>query len=155
MGINGHDLNNFSGDFTDTIQTDGQWKEFIFNFHTGDSVRIDPVIFFNNDRDPGQIAYLDNWELYQTVEYSAVNNVSDFMQKLYVKNDKIVVEFDAMSAAQTIVSVYNVHGGMIASEVLQSNAGRNVRELNAHLPSGIYIVKMNCNNETSFKKLVK
>lgn len=155
MGINGHDLKNFSGDFTDTIQTDGQWKEFIFNFHTGDSVRIDPVIFFNNDRDPGQIAYLDNWELYQTVEYSAVNNVSDFMQKLYVKNDKIVVEFEANSAAQTSVSIYNVHGGMVASEVLQSNSGRNVRELNANLPSGIYIVKMNCNNETSFRKLVK
>jgi len=154
MGINRHDTA-YSGDFTDSIDTYGEWKEYTFQFNTGAGVGETPVIFFNNDRVQGKVAFLDNWELYKKDSVTAVVNVKDMFSNLYVQNGKIVADFDLNHAASVQLSVYNIQGALISDEKMTGIAGRNRKVMSAVLPSGMYIVKMTKNGESSFRKLIK
>lgn len=158
MGINGHDTM-FSGDFTDSINTNGVWQEYTFEFHTGDTLRTDPspVIFFNNDGDgptADKLAYLDNWELIE-VGPTAAPVVKDMFNNVYFKNGKITAEFELDQAANVQLSVYNIQGALISTEKMAAVAGRNSKVINSVLPSGVYVVKMSYNGKSSFRKLVK
>jgi hypothetical protein len=154
MGINGHDKL-FGGDFIDTVNTLGVWKEYTFEFHTGDSLNVTPVLFFNNDQETGDFAYLDNWELYAKEPFTAVPVVKDLFNTVYVKNGRIVAEFDMNQSSSVQLSVYNVQGALVSDEKMQAMAGRNSKVLNAVLPSGMYIVKISKNGESSFRKVIK
>jgi len=156
MGINGHDVN-FSGDFTDSINTDGAWQEFVFEFNTGESLMsTTPVIFFNNDGVSGKNAFIDNWELYQKEPYvTALKNVKDKIENIYVQDGKIVVEFDLDNSSVVELSVYNVQGVLISHDKMVGIAGWNKKVVDVNLASGIYIVKLTQNNESSYSKLIK
>jgi len=157
MGINGHDVN-FSGDFTDSINTEGDWKEFVFEFNTGESLKsTTPVIFFNNDGVSGKTAFIDNWELYQKEPHAATDlkKVSDKIENIYVKDGKIVTEFDLDNSSAVELSVYNIQGILISSYKIIGMAGRNKKIVDANLASGIYIVKLTQNNESSYSKVIK
>jgi hypothetical protein len=156
MGINGHDIH-FSGDFTSQVNTGGVWQEFVFEFQTGDTLRTStpPVIFFNNDRENGKLAYLDNWEVYEKEAVSATSVVRDLFNNVYMKNGKITAEFDLDQAAKVELSVYNIQGSLISTERMAAVAGRNSKVINAVLPSGVYVVKMTYDGKSSFRKLIK
>ncbi|MHB9142857.1 MAG: carbohydrate binding domain-containing protein, partial [Paludibacter sp.] len=155
MGINNHDMA-FSGDFTDSVNTDGVWQEFTFEFNTGDSLKTaSPVIFFNNDGVTGKIAFIDNWELYKKDTITAIINVKDNFENLYVQNNKIVAEFDLDNSSSVELSVYNVQGSLILNNKMVGIAGRNKKVVDANFASGIYIVKLTLNNKSSYRKLIK
>lgn len=160
MGINGHDKFfsegidlSYPNDYIDSINTAGEWKEFVFEFSTSDSLKATPVIFFNNDHQVGKIAYLDNWQLFVKDTISAVNGLNDKFEKLYINNGNIVAEFDADHASVAQLSVYNVQGALVGEERILATAGRNKKVMTAALPSGIYIVKLTQNGESSYRKL--
>lgn len=160
MGINGHDKffsdgidTAYPNDYIDSVNTAGEWREFTFEFSTGDSLKVTPVIFFNNDHQVGKIAYIDNWQLFEKDTISAVSNIADKFEKLYMNNGKVVAEFDADHASVAQLSVYNLQGALIAEERMMAIAGRNKKAMNAVLPAGIYIVKLTQNGESSYRKL--
>lgn len=154
MGINNHDID-FSGDFTDSIDTEGVWKEFIFEFNTGVEVRERPVIFINNDRMQGKIAYLDNWELYEKEPFTSVPVVKDMFEKLYVRDGKIVADFNLDQASAVRLSVYNIQGAMLWDENVSCVQGRNTKVINSTLPAGAYVVKITKNGMSGYKKIIK
>jgi len=113
-----------------------------------------PVIFFNNDMNSGTSAFLDNWELYKKDTVSAVVNVKDQFSNLYVQNGKIVAEFDLDHDSQVQLTVYTVQGAMVSDEKMAGIAGRNKKVVNAVFPTGVYMVKLTKDGQTSFRKLI-
>ena len=153
MGINGEDTA-IPGDLKDSINTNGEWQQMTFKFNTGDAIADIPVIFFNNDGNTGKLAYLDNWELYQEDQLNALVPVKDQFTKLYVQNGKIVAEFDLDHNSQVQLSVYTVQGSMVSYDKIAGMAGRNTKVVNAVLPTGVYMVKLVKDGQTSFRKLI-
>ena len=67
MGVWGYD--GAAGDINNVIDTKGEWELLDFTFATGDSLRLNNHgMFFNNWACTGTIGYIDNWEMYETVE---------------------------------------------------------------------------------------
>jgi hypothetical protein len=153
MGINGEDTA-IPGDVKDSINTNGEWQQMIFEFNTGSTLADTPVLFFNNDGNTGRLAYLDNWELYQKDAYNALVPVKDQFSKLYVQNGKIVAEFDLENNSPVQLTVYTVMGAMVSDQKIAGTAGRNKNVVNAFLPTGVYMVKLTKNGQTSFRKLI-
>lgn len=77
MGVGGHDVG--GSDFNNIIDTQGEWQLVDFTFTTGDSLRPNnQPLFFNNYQCTGTIAYVDNWEMYETTEpILAINKTSE------------------------------------------------------------------------------
>lgn len=153
MGINGQDIN-VTGDLVDSVNTNGAWQEMTFEFNTGEGTATTPVIFFNNDKNSGTTAFLDNWELYKKDTLSAVINVKDQFANLYVQNGKIVAEFDLDHASVVQLTVFTVQGSMVSDEKITGIAGRNKKVVNAVFPTGVYMVKLTKEGQTSFRKLI-
>jgi len=154
MGVNGYDTT-INTDFVDSVNTEGLWKEYTFEFNTGDTLKTSPVIFFNNDFQTGKVAFLDNWELYKKDTITAVTAVKDLFENLYVQNGKIVADFDLDQTTVAQLTVYNVTGAILSDEKITGYAGRNHKVINAVLPTGMYMVRLKKNGEYSFRKLIK
>lgn len=154
MGINGENTA-IPGDKVDSISTDGAWQQMTFNFNTGETLSDTPVLFFNNDRNTGRVAYLDNWELYKKDELNAVVPVKDLFEKLYVQNGKIVADFVLDQSTNVQLTVYTVTGSIVSDEKIAGTAGLNHQVVKTSLPSGMYMVKIMKNGVSSFRKLIK
>lgn len=67
VGVWGYDVT--GGDLNNVIDTQGEWQLLDFTFSTGDSLRLNNHgMFFNNWACTGTLGYIDNWEMYETVE---------------------------------------------------------------------------------------
>jgi len=154
MGINRIDTS-IPEDIVDSIDTEGAWKQMTFKFNTGATMG-DPVIFFNNYKNNGRVAYLDNWELYQLDELNAaVAPVKDLFEKLYIQNGKIVADFVLDQSTNVQLTVYTVTGSMVSNEKIAGTTGLNHKTVEAILPSGVYMVKITKDGTSSFRKLIK
>ena len=153
MGIN-HIDTSIPEDLVDSIDTEGAWKEMTFRFNTGTEMG-DPVIFFNNFKNNGRVAYLDNWELYKMDELNAVVPVKDLFEKLYVQNGKIVADFELEQSTNVQLTVYTVTGSIVSNEIIAGTSGLNHQVIETILPSGVYMVKIMKNGISSFRKLIK
>jgi len=151
MGIYGQG----NAEFTDSIVTKGAWKEFVFEFTTGATPAAAAGLYFNNWALSGTRGYIDNWELYRKDTVSAVANVKDLFENIYVQNGKIVAEFDMNQSSVAQLSVYTIQGALVADEKFTALAGRNRKVINATLPTGMYLVKMTQDGKYSFRKLIK
>jgi hypothetical protein len=151
MGIYGQG----NAEFTDSIVTNGVWKEVIFEFTTGATPAAAAGLYFNNWALTGTRGYIDNWELYKKDTISAVANVKDLFENIYVQNGKIVTEFDMNQSSVAQISVYTIQGSLVSDEKFTALAGRNRKVVNANLPSGMYLVKMTQSSQSSFRKVIK
>lgn len=155
LGVGGIDVNGVANDVDSVFDTQGAWKHVILEFTTGDSLRVDnQPLFVNNWQLAGKRCYIDNWELYEK-DATAVENVKDLFSKIYVQNGKIIAEFEVDNASQTQLAVYGVRGELIYNEKFSPNTGYNSKVINTVLPSGIYIVRLTQNGQSSYKKLIK
>jgi hypothetical protein len=152
MGIYGQGAT----EFTDSINTHGAWQAVTFQFNTGATPSATAAgLYFNNWGLNGTRGYIDNWELYKKDTISAVVNVREQYQSIFVQNGKIVADFDADNASVAQLAVYNVQGALIADEKFAGVAGRNRVVLTATLPSGMYIVRLSQNGQNRYTKLIK
>lgn len=142
-------------EFTDSINTGGVWKEVIFEFTTGPTVGSPSGVYFNNYQRNGTRGYIDNWEIYRKDTVSAVVSVKDMFDNIYVQNGKIVAEFDMNQSSVAQLSVFTVQGALVSDEKFTALAGRNRKVIDANLPSGMYIVRMTQNGQSSFRKVIK
>ena len=151
MGIYGQG----NAEFTDSINTNGVWKEVVFTFNTGATPASAAGLYFNNWGLSGSRGYIDNWEVYRIDTISAVANVKQQFQNIFVQNGKIIADFDADNASVAKMSVYSVQGALVSEEKFTCLAGRNRKVFNATLPSGMYLVKLSQNNQSRYTKLIK
>jgi hypothetical protein len=151
MGIYGQG----NAELTDSIVTNGVWKEFVFEFTTGATPATAAGLYFNNWGLSGSRGYIDNWELYKKDTISAVASVKDLFENVYVQNSKIVADFNANQASVCQLSVYTIQGALVSDEKFTALAGRNRKVVSANLSSGMYLVKMTQNGQYSFRKVIK
>ncbi|MBN2765677.1 MAG: T9SS type A sorting domain-containing protein [Paludibacteraceae bacterium] len=160
MGINNHDKafqggidKDYPSDYVDSVDTQGEWEEYVFEFVTGEEVGETPVIFFNNDHQQGKIAYLDNWTLRQKYP-TAVNDLNEATSKIFVQNKKIVAEFNAFESSNARITVFNMQGAALADELFAAASGYNKKQINTQLKSGIYIVRLSYNGILEYRKVI-
>lgn len=153
MGIYGQG----NPEFADSINTHGAWQVVTFQFNTGATPSATAAgLYFNNSlSNGGTRGYIDNWELYKKDTISAVANVRDQFQNIFVQNGKLVADFDADNSSVAQLAVYNVQGALISDEKFASVVGRNRIVLTATLPSGMYIVRLTQNGQNRYTKLIK
>lgn len=142
-------------EFTDSINTGGVWQEVIFEFTTGPTVGVTSGVYFNNWSLTGTRGYIDNWEIYKKDTVSAVANVKDLFENIYVQNGKIITEFELNQSSVAQLSVFTVQGALVSDERFTALAGRNRKVISANLPSGMYIVKVTLNGQSGFRKVIK
>ncbi len=152
LGVWGID-NIITADVQDTIDTEGQWKHIILRFTTAE-LGATQGMFFNNYRRTGQRGFIDNWELYEG-EYSAVSKVDNNASKIFVQNGRIVTEMNLEKPSNVEMAVYTMHGALVANELHSLNAGKTLTRLNANISSGVYIVKLTIDGQSSYAKVIK
>lgn len=160
MGINNHDKAFEGGidkayprDYIDSVDTKGEWQEYVFEFVTGEEVGENPVIFFNNDHQQGKIAYLDNWSLRQKYP-TETPKVTETFSKIFVQNGKIAAEFVATESSQARISVFNLQGALVADEAFNAVSGHNRKLVGSSMNNGIYIVRLSYNGKVDYRKVI-
>ena len=151
MGIYGQG----NAEFTDSINTHGAWQVKDFEFTTGAALTGNAGLYYNNWGCNGTRGYIDNWELYKKDTISAVAIVKDQFRNIFVQNAKIVADFDADNASVAQISVYNIQGAMISNEKFICLAGRNRKVISTVSPTGMYVVKLTQNGESSYRRVIK
>jgi len=142
-------------DITDSIDTNGNWQDFTFQFSTSTTLTAAYGLYFNNFKRSGTRGFIDNWEIYRNDTVTAVANVKDLFENIYVQNGKIVAEFDLDNSTVVQFALYSVQGTLVSEERISGIQGRNRKVFDAVLPTGVYLVKMTQNGQTSLRKLVK
>jgi hypothetical protein len=89
-------------------------------------------------------------------DYStSIQPTNSINQNVYVNNNKIVAEFKASKGGDAVIEVYNMGGAAVVTEQFSANAGANIKEIDTNLPTGVYIVSITVDGETSYSKIVK
>jgi len=126
-------------------QTTDQWVLIDQTYTTGATTTAGFFTFNNVDgASTGKVAYIDNYELYNisstiTKTDDPANNQN---QKVYLRDNKIVADFNLAEASSVEFAVYNVQGMLLSKEKASFQAGVNQKLLNAKLTSGVYLVKL-------------
>lgn len=153
MGVWGMDAFT-TGDVQDSINTHGAWMPFVFEFATGETLGTVQGMFFNNYQRSGRAGYIDNWELYEMGGVS-VNNPTHTEHRVYVKNGRIVAEFELGSATAVDIAVYSLQGTLVARKSINAQSGRNTEQLDALLPAGAYLVRISAEGKSVVSKVIR
>jgi len=76
-------------------------------------------------------------------------------QKVYLNNNQVVAEFESLSAAEAQIEVYDVQGKLLSSELFACNAGVNQKTIKADFATGIYVVRLVVDGQSSYSKIAK
>ena len=153
MGVWGMDALT-PGDVQDSIDTQGTWMPMVLEFATGEILGDVQGMFFNNYQRTGRAGYIDNWELYDMGALSVINPTQS-NHRVYINNGRIVAEFDMNNAAVVDISVYSLQGTLVAQKSLNALNGRNREELDAMMPSGVYLVKISSEGKHVISKVIR
>lgn len=155
IGVGGIDVTGANADKTKTFNTNGNWEPLVFEFTTGDSLRVNnQPLFINNWQLSGTRCYVDNYELYEGT-FTSVKNATTEISNVYVENGQLVAVFNAATSAKVQIDIYSMQGKLMKSEVFTPSTGRNTKVINATLATGAYVVKMTQNGLSNYKKLIK
>ena len=140
------------------LENTGGWVQFDKLFTTGASV-AEAGIYFNSCTTTPLITdtcFIDNWEMYDVTDIvSGLSNSTTNQFKVYSVNNGIAAEFNLNSTGEVELCIFNVQGSLIATQKGIFQAGNNKKVINAILPSGVYVVRMNVNGKMTTSKLVK
>jgi len=148
--------NSAKGDTTAVVSTTDSWQTVDFKFTTGATLKSSQGIFFNSCWIGGMTGYIDNWEAYEVPSIpTAINGVAQQTQKVYVSGRQIIADIVLAKESEVNVSVYNLQGKLVAKYNNWFEAGYNSKVVDSTLPQGIYIVKINSDEFSVSKKVIK
>jgi len=153
LGVWGMDASS-TGDIQDSIDTQESWAPVTLTFVTGNELPAVQGMFLNNYQRSGKRAFLDNWELYNLGPVGIVNPEVG-SNKLYLVGGRVVADFYMSGDAPVDVSVYNVQGAQLSTEVIGGVAGQNKHMIAADLAPGVYIVKVHSQGKQFVGKIIK
>ncbi len=153
MGVWGYDALAI-GDKQDTIDTKGLWEPMTFYFTTSDTLGATAGVFFNNYQRSGTLGYIDNWEIVELgpVGYVPVNN-QNF--SAYFSDGKLVAAYNLNSPSQVSIQVYNMQGVLVYTAMQNGLSGMQHSILNVNLSQGVYLVRLEANNQVYLQKLIQ
>jgi len=155
--LNGCGINGSTADYQQVANTIGVWQALDYTFTTG-TLATAQNLWINSCSGSNQAttSYLDNMELYDisvlTKTESVVNNQN---QKIFIKDNQIVADFNLEQTANVEFMIYDPQGLLLSKEKTSFQAGKNHKVLNTTLPSGVYLVKMICNGKSNTQKVIK
>ena len=152
-GVNGDGTNVF----VPIAKTSG-WRQIDTTFTTGATV-TQHGIYFNACTTVKPTAtdtcFIDNYELYKVANVATgLNALSGNKVATFVRNNKIVSNFNLDAATEVNVSLYSVNGLLIESKKSMAQQGRSELVLNATLISGVYIVKTTIDGKFTINKII-
>lgn len=141
-------------DVTDSIDTEGAWLPFEFEFTTAAEMTAAQGLFVNNYQRSGKLCYIDNWEIYE-MSPNAVKNIKSQFAKVYVQNGSLVAEFNLDAASDVKFEVFNLQGALVSAQTKMMNAGANSEVISTGLQNGMYLVRISHNGNTSYAKVIR
>jgi hypothetical protein len=142
--------------FFQISKTNG-WEQFDQTFTTGTTV-TEHGIYFNSCTTPPAITdtcFIDNYELFEVPITTELTATQANNQKVYVDGTKLVTEFALAKESDVTIAVYDVQGKLMVNYTNWFSAGSNKKVIDATLPTGIYIVKINSDEFSVSKKVIK
>lgn len=99
---------------------------------------------------------VDNFRLYSLESGTSIKSVNEKPSvKLFTRDNQIVVDFNLLTADNIELTVYNEQGQVVEKEKEGFVAGNNQKIAAANLSSGIYIVKVTSNGQSTILKAIK
>ncbi|MBN2765644.1 MAG: T9SS type A sorting domain-containing protein [Paludibacteraceae bacterium] len=141
-------------DVTDSIDTEGEWMPFEFEFTTAEVMTAAQGLFVNNYQRSGMLCYVDNWEIYE-MSPNAVKMVRSQFAKVYIQNGYLVAEFNLEAASNVKFDVFNLQGALVSTQIKMLNAGTNREVISESLQKGMYLVRISQNGIASYAKVIK
>jgi hypothetical protein len=74
---------------------------------------------------------------------------------IYMKGNAIVADFELAQSSNVEISVFNAQGMLLNKTVGSFNAGKNSKEVDVNLASGLYLVKLAQNGKSITTKVIK
>lgn len=138
-------------------QSNNEWVLIDQTFTTGAAPATNFFSFNNVDgASTGKTAYIDNWELFKVSPSTSVSTLkSDSKLNAFVQNGRVVANFEANADGVAELVLYNIQGVQLTKVNASIVKGQNQYTFNAELPSGVYVIKMSENNNTTAVKVVK
>ena len=138
-------------------QSNNEWVLIDQTFTTGAAPATNFFSFNNVDgASTGKTAYIDNWELFKVSPSTSVSTLkSDSKLNAFVQNGRVVANFEANADGVAELVLYNIQGVQLTKVNASIAKGQNQYTFNAELPSGVYVIKMSENNNTTAVKVVK
>lgn len=138
-------------------QSNNEWVLIDQTFTTGANPGTNFFSFNNVDgASTGKVAFIDNWELFKVSPSTSVSTLkSDSKLNAFVQNGRVVANFEANADGVAELVLYNIQGVQLTKVNASIVKGQNQYTFNAELPSGVYVIKMSENNNTTAVKVVK
>lgn len=138
-------------------QSNNEWVLIDQTFTTGAAPATNFFSFNNVDgASTGKTAYIDNWELFKVSPSTSVSTLkSDSKLNAFVQNGRVIANFEANADGVAELVLYNIQGVQLTKVNASIVKGQNQYTFNAELPSGVYVIKMSENNNTTAVKVVK
>ena len=139
-------------DITSVIETNGEWMPVTLEFTTS-TLSANHGVFFNNYNLTGKRGFIDNWELYE-VAPDALIPVTEG-NKVFLSNDHLQLKLNLQQSEIIKVSVYTATGSLLNTEKFTGNGGFNLLSTEFRYSSGLYVVKIECGQQSMFSKIIK
>ncbi len=138
-------------------QSNDVWVLIDQTFTTGANPGTNFFSFNNVDgASTGKVAFIDNWELFKVGPSTSVPSLKNNSKlNAFVQNGRVVANFEANADGVAELVLYNIQGVQLTKVNANIVKGQNQYTFNAELPSGVYVIKMSENNNSTAVKVVK
>lgn len=149
---------NTNPDFLYVVPQTTGWVQIDQTFTTGANPTSGFFTFNNVDGvgTNGKIAYIDNYELWPVSPTTAVQTTTNLSKpNVYIKENTIVTDFELAIPSTVEIAVFNAQGMLLNKTICSFDAGKNSKEVEANLTSGLYLVKLTYNGKSITTKVIK
>jgi len=86
---------------------------------------------------------------------TGIDPAKKLTQNVILNNNQLVAEFESPSASEAQIEVYDVQGKLLSSELFACNIGVNQKTIKADFATGIYVVRLVVDGQSSYSKIAK
>ena len=113
------------------------------------------IVYAKNTTGTNYNFFIDNLVLTET-KPSALNEIEmNSLFKTYIAGERIAVDFELMNTASVEFSVYNIQGQVLFQQKMNCEQGMNRKVIDMDLPTGVYLVSMSNNGQSTTLKVIK
>ncbi len=141
-----------TADVTSVIETNGEWMPLTLEFTTS-TLSTSYGVFFNNYNLTGKRGFIDNWELYEVAPAALIPVTAG--NKVFLSNDHLLLKLNLQQSEIIKVWVYTATGSLLKIAEFTGNGGINTINTDFRYPPGIYVVKIECGQQSMYSKVIK
>jgi len=113
---------------------------------------IDQISVYNKALTADNVAFLFNKGADVLTGMKQAKNLT---QNVFVKNNQLVASFESTTATEAQIEIFDVQGKLISSNVFACCAGANQKTIAADFATGIYVVRLTVDGQSTYSKIAK